>query len=245
MLSVVVPAHNEQKYISKCLQSLKEQDYSGDYEIIVVDNGSQDNTRKIARSMGVRVIYCPQKGVAYARQAGVDASRGLIIVQADADTIYPVWWLRRIKKQFDTHPKAVAVAGTFIYSNPPWWAGFEYFLRVVFGFLSTIVFGRSLIISGANFAFYKKAIIEIGGYNQKAYSSDQLDISARLSKRGKIYYDGRSYGATSSRSVAKPTLVVIKEFMQNLHNFGKHTYKDLSGRAKKNNKAVDYKQAAE
>jgi glycosyltransferase involved in cell wall biosynthesis len=245
MMSVVIPAYNEQKYINRCLQSLKEQDYSGKYEIIVVDNGSSDNTQKIARSMGVRVISCPKKGVSYARQAGAEAARGLIIIQADADTIYPQWWLRRIKRQFDTHPKAVAVAGTFIYRNPPWWAAFEYFLRRVFGFLSAVLFGRPLIISGANFAFYKKSLEEIGGYKQDAYSSDQLDISARLSKKGKIYYDGRSYGATSSRAVAKPTFVVASEFFQHLYIFGRHTCKDLSGRLKKNNKIGDCKQAAE
>lgn len=245
MISVVIPAYNEQKFIGKCLQSLQKQDYSDGYEIIVVDNGSQDGTSEIARNLGARIVHCPRKGVSYARQAGAEAAQGQIIVQADADTIYPVWWLTRIKKQFDNHPNVVAVAGTFIYSNPPWWAVFEYFLRIVFGFLSAVLFGRPLIISGANLAFYKKTLKEIGGYHETAYSSDQLDISARLSKKGKVYYDGRSYGATSSRSVAKPTLVILKEFMQHMNIFIKHTYKDLSGRLKKNGKVRHCKQAAE
>ncbi len=222
MISVVIPAYNEEKYIHACLHSLKQQDYSGDYEIIVADNGSQDHTRKIALDMGAVVVTCWQKGVCLARQAGADSARGEIVVQADADTLYPNWWLTRIQRQFDNHPRAIAVAGSFIYSNPPWWAGFEYFLRVFFGYLSNLVFQRPLIVSGANFAFYKKSLVNIGGYHQEAYSADQLDISGRLRKEGKIFYDIRSYCATSNRSVAKPTLTVIKEFGQNLNKFYKY-----------------------
>jgi len=55
-----------------------------------VDNGSTDNTAAIARSFGITVIPATaQKSVFYARQVGADAAKGDIIVQADADTIYP------------------------------------------------------------------------------------------------------------------------------------------------------------
>jgi peptidoglycan-N-acetylglucosamine deacetylase len=232
MISVVIPAYNEEKYIRACLESLQQQDYTGDYEVIVADNGSQDQTRKIALGLGAKVVDCPKKGVCFARQAGADFAQGEIIVQADADTLYPGWWLKRIHRQFKSHPRVIAVAGSFIYSNPPWWAGFEYFLRVFFGFLSNVVFGRPLIISGANFAFYKEALMQIGGYHQEAYSSDQLDISSRLRSVGKIFYDGRSYCATSNRSVAKPTLTVMKEFIQNLNKFAGHTVNDLRNKRK-------------
>jgi hypothetical protein len=60
----------------------------------------------------------------------------------------------------------------------------------------------------------KKALIQVGGYDDKAYSSDQFDISTRLSKIGKIIYDRKSWGH-SERSVAKPTLVVMAEFWWN------------------------------
>jgi peptidoglycan-N-acetylglucosamine deacetylase len=227
IISVVIPAFNEELLIAECLESLNHQDYSGDYEIIVVDNGSNDNTSQIAQKMGARVIDCPQKGVSYARQAGADAAKGTIVVQADADTIYPLWWLTRIRKQFDAHPEAIAVAGTFIYRKPPWWAFFEYFARAFWNILATIFLRRPYIISGANFAFYKKALAEIGGYHQQSYSSDQFDISTRLSKKGKIIYDRKSWGATSPRSVAKPTLVIIYEFGRNLILFDRNAVRAL------------------
>ena len=56
-ISVIVPAHNEQKYISQCLKSLIAQDYSKDrYEIIVVDNDSRDRTQEIVKKLNVRII---------------------------------------------------------------------------------------------------------------------------------------------------------------------------------------------
>jgi glycosyltransferase involved in cell wall biosynthesis len=182
MISIVIPAFNEEKLIRECLESLKKQDFTGAYEVIVVDNGSQDNTAKIASEMGVKVIACSRKGVSYARQSGAEIAKGEIIVQADADTIYPSWWLSHIQRQFSSHPKAIAVAGKFVYKNPPWWGFMEYFLRVTANLLSALILGRPLIISGANFAFRKKALMKIGGYDQNAYSSDQYDISTRLSQ---------------------------------------------------------------
>jgi peptidoglycan-N-acetylglucosamine deacetylase len=235
-ISVVIPAFNEEKQISESLESIKNQDFDSGYEIIVVDNCSKDNTARIAREMGVKVVNCERKGVSYARQAGAEAASGEIIVQADADTIYPEWWLRRIQKQFDMHPKAIAVAGTFIYKTPPWWAWVEYFLRAFFNLLSAFAFRRPYIISGANFAFKKSALIMIGGYDQNTYSSDQFNISTRLSKVGKIVYDRKSWCKTSNRSVAKPLHAIIVAFVRNLSYFAKHILSSRKAKAERTQK---------
>jgi peptidoglycan-N-acetylglucosamine deacetylase len=222
MISVVIPAHNEAKIIRKCLESLQKQDYTGKYEIIVVDNNSRDDTARIARETGARVVPCARQGVTHARQAGAESAHGQIIVQADADTLYPAWWLSRIQKQFDRHPEAAAVAGTFVYQDPPWWAVFEMFLRAFVNLLFTLVIGRPIAPSGANFAFSQKSFREIGGYDPLAYSADQYNIVTRLSKTGKIIYDTRSWGATSARSVAKPTIVIICDLFGHLFKFARH-----------------------
>jgi peptidoglycan-N-acetylglucosamine deacetylase len=223
-ISVVIPAFNEEKMIRESLESIKNQDFNGEYEIIVVDNNSTDNTARVARDLGVKIVNCLRKGVSYARQAGAEAAEGEIVVQADADTIYPKWWLGRIQKQFNKHPKAIGVAGTFIYKSPPWWGRLEYFLRAFFNLLTAFLFGRPYIISGANFAFRKFALIKIGGYDQNSYSSDQFNISTRLSKVGKIIYDRRSWCATSDRSVAKPLKTIIRDLFRHLGYFARHIF---------------------
>ncbi len=239
MISVVVPAFNEERLLRKCLRSLKNQDFTGGFEVIVVDNGSEDNTAQIARSMGVKVIACSRKGVSYARQKGADTARGDIIVQADADTIYPRWWLCRIQKQFNSHPGTIAVAGTFRYKNPPWWAFVEYFLRTFSNLLSVLLFGRPFIISGANFAFSERAFMQIKGYDQNAYSSDQFDISTRLSKLGKIIYDMKSYGSTSKRSVVKPVVFIVLDLIRNVSYFALQMLKTSGGTLKNRGKKLD------
>jgi peptidoglycan/xylan/chitin deacetylase (PgdA/CDA1 family) len=212
MISVVIPALNEERFIAECLESLKNQDYQGEYEIIVADNGSKDNTAVIARGYGAKVILClGERSVAYARQAGANAACGDIIAQADADTVYPRDWLRKIADHFSSHTDASALAGRFLYKDPPSWAGFEYFLRDMTNRLSAALFGRPFLVSGATFAFRKRAFLDVGGYDGASFSADQLGISSRLSKVGKIYYDRDFYVLTSSRSVRKPLLVCIME----------------------------------
>lgn len=209
MISVVIPALNEERLIARCLDSLKNQDYQ-DYEIIVVDNGSTDRTKQIAKAFGVTVVTCHKRGVASARQAGALSSRGEIVVQADADTIYPSDWLSRIARDFSSHPKAIAVAGRYTYLDPPIFAWIEYFFRVFFNVLSILIVRRPVVISGANFAFYRKAFLAIKGYRDCLYA-DQYEIATRLSQTGKIFYDPWLCVHTSSRRVQKSFAIVLRD----------------------------------
>jgi peptidoglycan/xylan/chitin deacetylase (PgdA/CDA1 family)/GT2 family glycosyltransferase len=231
MLSVVIPALNEARFIADCLESLKNQDYQGEYEIIVADNGSTDKTADIARSFGVKVILClEKKSVTYARQVAADAAGGDIIAQADADTVYPRDWLRKIADFFSSHPDAAALAGRFLYKDPPSWAGFEYLLRDYTNRLSARLFGKPMLVSGATFAFRKSAFVDIGGYSDVAFSADQLGISGRLSKAGKVYYDRDFYVLTSSRSVRKPLVVCIMEGMGHIGRWAGYLSKSYANR---------------
>jgi peptidoglycan/xylan/chitin deacetylase (PgdA/CDA1 family) len=226
MISVVIPALNEEKFIGKCLESLKNQDYTGAYEIIVADNGSTDATVDTARSYGVKVLRCPQKkGVSHARQAGAYAACGNIIAQADADTVYPRNWLTKIADHFATRPDSAALSGRFLYKDPPSWAGFEYFLRDTINRLSVKLLGKPLLVSGATFAFLKGAFLDVGGYSVNSFSADQIDISRRLSKAGRVYYDQDLYVLTSSRRVKKPFLVCIMESGVHTGRFLGYTFK--------------------
>jgi len=69
-VSVVIPAYNEENYLLSCLESIGKQDYAGEYEVIVVDNASTDNTAKIALDWGAKVVYESKRSPACARQKG-------------------------------------------------------------------------------------------------------------------------------------------------------------------------------
>jgi peptidoglycan/xylan/chitin deacetylase (PgdA/CDA1 family) len=226
MISIVIPVRNEAKLLPGCLQSLQCQDYRGEYEVIVADNGSTDGSAAIAARFGAGVVFCPEeRSVFFARQAGADAARGDIIAQADADTVYPADWLRRIDESLAANPGAVAVSGRFVYGNSPWWACFEYGLRSVANWFTVSFCGRPMVISGATFAFRRRAFLAAGGYRGLRYAADQYGIAGRLSRQGKILYDRHLCVSTSSRSVQKPALIVIVDFCRNLLRWGMYLVK--------------------
>jgi peptidoglycan-N-acetylglucosamine deacetylase len=217
MISVVIPAYNEEKYLPGCLESLRAQHYKEEYEIIVADNGSSDGTAQIAMKFGARVVTCPEKkSVFYARQVGADAASGDIIVQADADTVYPGQWLSRIVAQFAAHPEVVGITGHYRYINPPGWAGWEYLLRRSVNLFTIVVWRRPLWVSGATFAFRRQAFCEGNGYHDLTYSPDQYGISTRLSRLGRVIFDKDLCVLTSSRTVQKPLFFIVMDFRHHL-----------------------------
>lgn len=85
MISVIIPAYNQQEYLRQCIDSAVGQKY-GDKEIIVVNDGSTDNTADILASYsGIKVISTHNQGLSSARNTGVDASKGEWITFLDAD----------------------------------------------------------------------------------------------------------------------------------------------------------------
>jgi len=75
MISVIIPAHNEERYLQRTLESLQRQNY-GWFEVIVVANGCTDRTREVARGRCHRLILLSQKSLGVARNLGARMARG-------------------------------------------------------------------------------------------------------------------------------------------------------------------------
>ncbi len=215
LMSIVVPARNEELLLDACLASLRQQSYDGDYEIIVVDNGSTDRTPEIARAHGVRLVRCERAGVLFARRAGAMAAQGEVIAQADADTVYPRDWLARVALELTAHTEVVAVAGGFVYTDPPYWARIEYAVRAVANRLTSRLLGEVLCVYGANFAFRRSALELAGGYRSHPISGDQWGLAHRLRALGRIRYVHGLVVSTSARRVRKQALLVLAEALRN------------------------------
>jgi len=96
-ISIVIPARNEGKRIARCLEALRHQSLdSNKYEVIVVDDGSHDNTADVAVCHGARVVRQSGNGASAARNRGIDEARGEIILFTDADCIPDTHWIEKL-----------------------------------------------------------------------------------------------------------------------------------------------------
>ena len=110
IISVVIPALNDAGMLARCLDALALQTRKAD-EIVVVDNGSTDNTSAVALAAGARVVHEPRRGIPAATAAGFDAAIGDLIGRLDADSVPAADWLERIEKTFERDPGLAAVTG--------------------------------------------------------------------------------------------------------------------------------------
>lgn len=198
LISIVIPAHNEEQFLSETLRAIKAQAYKN-FEVIVVDNNSTDATAQIAKDYGVRVISESVKGVAAARQAGFMAANGSIIASTDADTIVPRNWLSRIAQKFEARSGMVAYGGLYsLYSGP-------LSARMAFPDIAYLAWCMDRLISGSwslpgsNMAVRAEAFKSVGGFNLNKHVMEDIDISRRLAKIGDVVMDQGNIVQTSGR----------------------------------------------
>ena len=110
-ISVVIPTYNREHYIEKAIDSVMAQTYQ-DFEVVLVDDGSEDNTREKIKKYGERVLYFYQenKGIPGARNTGIRNSRGDYIAFLDSDDYWRPEKLKRQMKLFNDHPDYGLVA---------------------------------------------------------------------------------------------------------------------------------------
>jgi glycosyltransferase involved in cell wall biosynthesis len=197
-ISVIIPAFNEEKFLGNCLLSLKEQNFN-DFEIIVVDNNSTDKTAEIAKKFGVILVSEKNQGVAFARNKGAKVAKGEILAFTDADTILPKNWLSRIQEEFENNKELVAFGGSCeFYSGPISARLASKFLLKPFLFLDKF-FSGGFNLMGCNMAIKKEVFLKVGGFNEKLKLNEDVEISYRLRKLGKIKFDPNFKVKTSGR----------------------------------------------
>ena len=188
LVSVVVPAYNEEKYLGRCLGALAQQRHAGfDVEVIVVDNGSTDHTADLARSYGVRVLIEPRRGVAWARQIGFEAARGEIIASTDADSAPPPGWLEALVNALTDEPWAVAVHGPIRVLDGSRWEDLGMCYLAGAAMALSAGFGRPTF-SGPNFAVWRRAWAQAGGFDTAWESAEDVNLSLKLARIGRVLF---------------------------------------------------------
>ena len=127
LVSVIIPVHNSQEYLAEAVESIRKQNYEP-LEIIIIDDGSTDDTERIARGLGPDIHYLFQQnaGPASARNTGIVASRGEIIAFLDSDDFWPSDRLTVAIRYLEQHPEVGYLLGKQMMfmergcAVPPW-----------------------------------------------------------------------------------------------------------------------------
>jgi glycosyltransferase involved in cell wall biosynthesis len=223
-ISVIVPAHNEEKMIAACLQALTEADKpEGEWEIIVVNNASTDRTEEMARSFSrVRLVEESEKGLTKARECGRGHAQGEILMYVDADTQIPKHLIRYVEEQFDADPELVAMSGPYKYHD--WhrigrlllWS-YHWTIVPLTQLAVNRILNKGCIFYGANFALRKSVLDKIGGFDTSLeFWSEDTQIGRRMGREGKVRFFHRAYTYTSARRFYKEgTVRVLGRYILN------------------------------
>lgn len=205
-VSIIIPAHNEEPHIKRCLEAALKQTYHN-FEIIVVDNASTDKTGEAARNLGVKVVHENHKGTQWARECGRLHASGEIIANLDADCLPDSNWLEKGVHAF-LSKKVVAVGGPYDYYD----AGnlfrkFSLFFQKTFYYWGNKLLqklGKGAVLIGGNVFLRAEALSKAGGYNTKlVFYGDDTDTAKRMARIGEVVFDRNLIMPTSGRRMKK------------------------------------------
>jgi glycosyltransferase involved in cell wall biosynthesis len=176
LVSVIMAAYNAEAHLREALESVVAQDWSP-FEVVVVDDGSEDSTGEIIRSFpDVRCIRQENQGPSAARNAALAAARGDFVAVFDSDDLLPKSRLRIQATYLVEHPETSAVLGRQEWMNPPAWLERD----PVYGDLDGIPVGGAAM-------FRTDVLRELGGYDTSFVHGEDTDLLIRMRERGIEY----------------------------------------------------------
>ena len=214
LISVIIPALNEENNLSDCLNSLTNQITNIPYEIVLVDNNSEDNTFKIAKSFAVRAVLEKVRGRSYARQRGAIMATGKYLAFTEADCEVPHDWIQTIYDYYQINPNIIGFAGCYTFKNStPLMKKLVPLSMAITSFLYKLIYGNHTF-RGTNFTVQKKILLQAGGFNHEAVPFDDVELGLRAGKLGPIKYNPKIKVLTSDRRIKNRFFTFCLEFIR-------------------------------
>jgi glycosyltransferase involved in cell wall biosynthesis len=219
-ISVIVPFHNEKKYIEKCIRALLSQDFPKDkYEIFLVDNNSTDGSDRIVQKYrGINLLSENKIGSYAARNRGIEESQGKIIAFTDSDCVAKSNWLKSISEALRSY-KTKLVQGRIEFKHRSRYqslletyeaekAGYVFSSskkQIYYGYTNNMAVRKEVfdslgrfheITRGGDVIFVQK-VIEAYSCDVVRYSDDIRVIHLEIDSLAKYYQKNYTYGISS------------------------------------------------
>jgi hypothetical protein len=179
-IAFVIPVLNDAARLRRCLASIAADPVpDGDHEVVVVDNGSIDDSALTAAQAGARVLSAPHVKVAEARNRGVAETRAPILAFVDADhEIMPGWTAAALDVLADPF---IAAVGN-VYHAPP---EANWVQRLIDGLRGHDIVARDVDwLAGGNLAVRRDAFLQVGGFDPSLQTCEDVDLCQRLRASG-------------------------------------------------------------
>jgi len=211
MISFIVPAHDEEAWIGRCVSAISSglESVGEPHEIIVVDDASSDATASIARQQGAQVVRVEHRQIAATRNAGARQARGDIFFFVDADTLVNGPAIQSALRSV----RAGAVAGgcvpRFEGWLPWWWRLIEPFIKPAIRLARFLPSGTFLFCTRSNFQ-------TVNGFDENYYAWEELVFVRALKRQGRfdvlaetVVTSGRKFRAHSFLSFARLVMRIV------------------------------------
>lgn len=180
MLSFVVPAYNEERYLPATLAAIhaSARELGIDYEIVVADDGSTDATARIAREAGARVVAVQHRQIAKTRNSGAREARGERLVFVDADTHVNAPLLEAAIAALDGGAVGGGARPDFAAEAPRW---AHRLIHAVVGFMAFFRWAAGCFIFARRDAFEAA-----GGFDERHFAGEEIMLSMAMKRQGEF-----------------------------------------------------------
>lgn len=180
-VSVLIPAHNEEEYISRCIASVYGTGWPRDrLQILVIDNCSADATAKQARTAGADILHVSTGRIGAVRNVGLAAAQGEFVAYVDGDCEVPATWLRTAIDLLRTRPDLGAIGGPCLSPADGTWVQRSLApSKTGSGYL-----GPAVAIATSSFIARTSLLREAGGFDEALISGEDDDMSNRIRAQG-------------------------------------------------------------
>jgi glycosyltransferase involved in cell wall biosynthesis len=189
LVSIVIPVFNEEQNIIATLDSLSYTQSNKAIEIVLVDNNSTDSTTHTITSLGLSYVSQTIQSVSYSRQKGLEVAKGSIVINCDADTLYPPSYIDILTNHLERDNDISCVYAKYSFLPSEFRTRLDYILyEKISGMLFRIRRLRKeyLNVMGFCFAFRKADALAIGGFNTSRPLWSDGWMAMKLLKLGKI-----------------------------------------------------------